>query len=343
MPEKRVPMRLHMRADSSISPDTCDAEVRLSIVFFCSQSEVRPIEVLDDVLRWTEATDIEHELVITVDGDRGQVFQQFRQRVSGRERVKLAILNSRQGQLATIRTGISLSSGRHVVMFPAYPQVRPESIPRILEALEKGADYVVGVRKKRRDSIFNRIAARSFNRLVYDATGIRFRDIACGVQGLSRYAFRLIPDYGDNQVFLPILAAREGLKVEEIPVIQNPEEPRLRVFSPATYLRRALSLASLAFLVRFTQKPLRPFGALGAILFLTGLILSLILVWQRLFLNHPLAERPMLLLALLLLTAGIQVIILGLLGELLVYLHSRDQATYHVDERTEQRKGDSEP
>jgi hypothetical protein len=244
------------------------------------------------------------------------------------------MLNSRRGQLATIRAGIAVSSGRYVVTFPAYPQVDPSSIPRVLEQLEGGADYVVGYRETRKDSIFNRIASRFFNSLIHRATGLRFRDIACGMHGFVRERLQLIPDYGDNQVFLPILASREGLRVVEVPVIQNPSEPRLRIFSPTIYVRRMMSLVTLAFLVRFTQKPLYPFGTLGAVLFLIGLVLSIILVYQRFFGEQPMAGRPMLLLALLLLTAGIQVVILGLLGELLVYLHFRDQATYHIEERT---------
>ena len=262
-----------------------------------------------------------------------------RERVPGLERIELLILNSRQGQLATIRAGLAVASGRYLITYPAYPQVQPESIPDVLESLQTGADYVVGYRGDRKDSIFNRLASRLFNRVVRSATGLQFRDIACGMHGVRRAPLARIPGYGDNQVFLPILAAREGMKVREIPVVQHPGEPRLRVFSPAVYLRRALSLLTLAFLVRFTQKPLRPFGALGAAIFLAGICLSAVLVYQRLFGGQPLADRPMLLLALLLVTAGIQVVILGLLGELLVYLHFRDQATYRVDEEAEEEIG----
>jgi hypothetical protein len=227
------------------------------------------------------------------------------------------------------------------VTLPGYPQVTTESVPLVLDALTGGVDYVIGYRSLRRDSPFNLIASRVFNRLVFDATGVRFHDIACGLHALTRRAAERIPRYGDNHVFMPILAAREGFKVAEVAVTPHPSERRVRLFSPATYFRRLLSLASLAFLMRFTQKPLRPFGALGAFLFVAGVAITLVLVIQRFFAGQPMAERPMLLLGLLLVTTGIQVVVLGLLGELLIYLHFRDQVHYRVAERTDTREGET--
>jgi glycosyltransferase involved in cell wall biosynthesis len=305
----------------------------VSIILAPSEREIRPAEVLGNLLKWLSSTDLDHELIIAVDGGRPDLLHSFQEQAAGRSGVKIVALNTHQGQLATIRAGIAVSSGRYIVTFPAYPQVECAAIPSILESLESGADYVIGYRINRKDSIFNRIASRLYNRFIHGATGVRFRDIACGLHGLRREIASSIPSYGDNQVFMPILAAREGFKLVEVPVPHDPTEPKVRFFSPGTYIRRALSLVSLAFLVRFTEKPLRPFGAVGGLLFLIGLVLGCILTWQRLVQGQPLAGRPMLLLALLLVTAGIQVIIVGLIGELLVYLHFRDQTRYRVMER----------
>jgi hypothetical protein len=237
--------------------------------------------------------------------------------------------------MAAIRAGIAVASGEIVVTFPAYPQVDASGIPRLLEAVRGGADYVVGYRERRRDSVFNRLVSRVYNGLVSGAAGIRFRDIACGVHAFRRAVIEVLPTYGDHLIVLPILADREGFQVVQVPVPQDRMERRVRMHPPTAYLRRGLDLVSLAFVVRFTQKPLRPLGALGMALFLSGGLLALVLVWQRFARNQGLAERPLLLLALLLITAGLQVIVLGLLGELLVYLHFRDQVRYRVAETLE--------
>ncbi len=109
-------------------------------------------------------------------------------------------------------------------------------------------------------------------------------------------------------------------------------EPGFHLFSPAALGRRGLDVLALSYLVRFTQKPLRPFGAVGIVLTLIGLVLCAVLLYQRIILQQPHADRPLLLLALLLVTSGIQVVILGFLGELLIYLHFRDQVNYRVRE-----------
>jgi CTP:molybdopterin cytidylyltransferase MocA len=313
----------------------------VSFVVFSSRTEGHPLELLDDLLRWLGSTTLDHELVVAMDGDQGDLPRRVRERLSGMANARVVALNSRQGQLATLRAGIAVSTGRYVITFPAYPQVDPSSVPAVLERLQAGADYVVGYRADRRASWFNLIVAGLFNRMVRYASDTQFRDIACGTHGLRREIAASLPSYGDNQLYLPILAAREGFRVEEAALKQHPTAPRLRVFSPTTYLARALTLMTLAFLLRFTQKPLRPFGALGVTLFVLGGGIGLVLVWQRVFGNQRLADRPMLLFALLLVTAGLQVIILGLLGELLIYLHFRDQVQYRIGERAGAGKDDT--
>jgi hypothetical protein len=257
-----------------------------------------------------------------------------RQAQGAASRLRLVVLSARQGQLATIRSGVAASTGRFVVTLPAFPQVDPSAIGAVLGRLREGADYVVGYRESRRVSFFNRLVSGLFRRMVRVASGRDFRDIACGAHGMRREVLKSIPVYGDNQLFLPILAEREGFSVVETPLAEHRTAPPLRVFSPGIYLARLLSLFTLGFLIRFTQKPLRPLGALGALLFVAGSLIAAVLTWHRLFEHRGLADRPMLLLALLLITTGLQVIVLGLLGELLIYLHSRDQMQYRVRERT---------
>lgn len=307
----------------------------VSLVVFFSQRVVMAETILEEVLAWRNQQRDRPELVVAIDGGHHKLHERLRSRLDGEPNTKLLILNVPQGQLATIWAGVAASTGDRIVTVPGYPQVTTASISKVLSELREGVDYVIGYRTGRRDSSFNLLASRVFNRLIRGATGLKFQDIACGLHALTRHAAERIPHYGDNHLFMPILAGREGLHVVEIPVEPHPAERRVRLFSPSTYLRRLLSVASLAFLMRFTQKPLRPFGAIGFALVVAGVAIGLVLVYQRFFGDQPMAERPMLLLALLLVTAGIQVVVLGLLGELLLYLHFRDQVQYRIVEKWE--------
>lgn len=312
-------------------------EPQVSVIFFSSQRAFDAPGVLDRLLRWLDETRRGWEVVIALDGDRRELHDVLLARIAGRERARLVQLHARAGQLATIRAGAALCTGSVLITFPAYPQVECRSLPDLIEALASGADYVIGYRERRRSSFLNRMASALFNAGIGYATGVPVRDAACGVHGMRAELLPLIPDYGDTQFFLPIMAQREGLKVVQVPLAQDPAEPKVRVFRPAVLVNRFLSMVTIGFLMRFTQKPLRPIGLIGALLLLSGGLLGVVLAYQRLFQSRPLADRPMLLLALFLLTAGLQVVVLGLLGELLLYLHFRDQVIYRVDEQTPPR------
>lgn len=312
---------------------------RVSVILFCSQSAEHTPQILEELLAYLAPRAHDHELVLALDGHLGGLHARFGERIAGIPWVRIVRLHAAMGQIATIRAGAAVARGQLLVTYPSYPQVRPEAIDDVVRSLERD-EYVVGYRQGRRGSPFNRVASRVFNALIDWTTGTRFHDLACGLHGMRAYVASAISGYGQNQLFLPILLAREGFRVGEVGVPAAASGPGLRLFGPATFGRRGLDLLTLAYLVRFTQKPLRPFGALGLILVFVGLVLGGVLAYQRLFLGSALAERPMLLLALLFLTAGIQVVILGFLGELLLYLHFRDQVHYRIAEWFQGEEGE---
>ena len=304
---------------------------RVSVILFCSQNVEFTPRILEELLAFLEPRSSDHELILSLDGHLGGLHARFAERIAALDWVRIVRLHAPMGQIATIRAGTAVANGQYLVTYPAYPQVRPEAIDSVVERLATD-EYVVGYRQGRRGSAFNRFSSRVFNRLIAWTTSVAFHDLACGLHGMRDYVATAISGYGQNQLFLPILLAREGFRIGEVGVASDFSGAGLRLFGPATFGRRALDLLTLAYLVRFTQKPLRPFGALGLVLLLVGLFLGAVLLYQRMVLGSALAERPLLLLALLLITAGIQVVILGFLGELLLYLHFRDQVHYRVAE-----------
>jgi hypothetical protein len=114
---------------------------------------------------------------------------------------------------------------------------------------------------------------------------------------------------------------REGYQVVEVAVPQHPGNARTRVYGPATYARRLLDIAAFFFLAKFTEKPLRFFGLVGSLFFITGTVTSLVLLVNRLQ-GQPIANRPLLLLAVLCLALGVQLMGLGLVGEIIVHLRA---------------------
>lgn len=149
---------------------------------------------------------------------------------------------------------------------------------------------------------------------------------------MRRHLLDEIPLYGDFARFLPLLAVQEGFQVKEVDCAQHPQDRQTRIYSPGTYIKRVIDLFGVFFLLRFTYKPLRFFGLFGSGLsFVGGGILILLLI-QRLM-GRGLADRPLLLLGVLLFTLGFQVVALGLIGELIVHLNAPKTPGYRVRER----------
>ena len=140
---------------------------------------------------------------------------------------------------------------------------------------------------------------------------------------MRRQVLEVVPVYGDLFRFLPILAEREGFRVEEVTVTPHSDDRRTRVYSPAVYLRRLIDLLGLFFLVRFTTKPLRFFGLIGGIFSGLGAVILLVLFVQRLG-GDPIADRPMLLLGVLTFVLGVQAVAIGLVGEIIVHLSPKE-------------------
>jgi len=138
--------------------------------------------------------------------------------------------------------------------------------------------------------------------------------------------------YGDLHRFIPVLADRQGFRVREIDVRQSPKDQFRGNYQPNEYTRRLLDIFTILFLVRFTKRPLRFFGMIGITTFGLGALLILVQVVQRLFFDMALADRPALILASLLAVLGLQLLAIGLLGELFIFTHARSVKDYQVDE-----------
>ncbi|HEY9507194.1 MAG TPA: glycosyltransferase [Gemmatimonadales bacterium] len=251
-----------------------------------------------------------------------------------RESLRLLRFARSFGETAALRLGIERSRGDVILTLPAYFQVTPAGVTALLAALDDETDLVVANRSPRIDSWLNRVQSVAFNRMIAGVTDRPFHDIACGVRVMRRAVAEGLPLYGDLHRFIPALALREGYRVTEVAVPQHPGNARTRLYGPGVYARRLLDIAAFFFLAKFTEKPLRFFGLVGSGFFAAGAVTSLVLLVSRLQ-GHGIANRPLLLLAVLLLALGVQLMGLGLVGEIIVHLRAPHRRAYRVRERTD--------
>jgi hypothetical protein len=240
----------------------------------------------------------------------------------------LEVANS-AGETTLLKALAARARGGIVITLPAYRRVESAVLPELIAGVEQGADMVLARRWPRRDSWINRIQNRLFHALVGRVSGGELHDIACGVRAMRRDVLLDLPVYGDLARFLPLFAVREGYDVREVDAPQHRADVRTRIYGAGTYLRRLLDLLGLFFLMRFTDKPLRFFGLIGSTLLLGGAALLLVLFVQRIG-GQGIANRPFLLLGSLLAVLGVQAIALGLVGEIIVYLHAPSRRPYRL-------------
>ena len=245
------------------------------------------------------------------------------------------ILEFGQGvsETAMLKVGARKALGPIVVTMPAYRQTVAEALPPLVRRVEEGAELVVARRWPRKDSLVNRFQNRVLHLALGRLAGGRLHDVACGVRAMRPKVLEETRIYGDFARFFPLVALRDGFLVDEVPVPVHPSATRPRVYGPGTYLRRAIDVLGLTFLLRFTDKPLRFFGLVGAVLGIAGTVILFGLMIERQFFDRGLADRPILLLGVLLLVLGVQAIALGLVGEMIVHLHAMRRPLYRLRER----------
>ena len=280
--------------------------------------------------RGVEVTGIPYEFIYVLDGEFPEVLATLKALRRAGEPIEIVALARWFGEATALTIGFSHARGDIILTLPAYLQVRPDEIPRLVTALED-CDVVAARRYPRIDSKLNALQSYLFHAIIGWLVEPRFHDLGCSVRVLRRRVVEELTIYGDQHRFLPLLADRIGFKVREMDVAQAKEDANRRLYPFGVYIRRLLDILTIAFIVKFTKKPLRFFGLVGSFTFAIGSLGTLYLAFERIFLGVALADRPVLVLAVLMIVLGAQIIAVGLIGELIIFTHAKDTKEYRVE------------
>lgn len=270
------------------------------------------------------------EFVYVLDGPCPEGRQALDRLQAQGEPVRIIQLNRAFGEAAALSAAFRHVRGEVIVTLPAFHQVEATELPRLVESLE-GADLVVARRSPRVDSRLNRVQTAVFGALVRALTRTPFRDLGCNARALRRRVAEEIDLYGDQHRFLPLLAVNHGFRVLEIAMRQSARDRFRRIAAPGTCVRRMLDLLTVFFITKFTRRPMRFYGLIGSATAGGGGVYMAYLVFQRLVTEIPLADRPALLLAALLVVLGVQIFSMGLIGELIIYANARNMDEYAIE------------
>jgi glycosyltransferase involved in cell wall biosynthesis len=269
------------------------------------------------------------EFIYVLDGPHATYVEAL-ERLGGEQAgIRIVSLNRSFGEAACIQEGVRQARSDRLLILPAHLQVVPESIATLLE-LSESYDVVTGARDRRQDTAMSRWRGKVFNMFASFA-GSKFEDPGCTARVVRRHVFDELHLQSDQHFFLPLLAERLGFSVKQVLLEQAEIDRRFRAHRPTDYVTRLMDVVGLAFMTRFMHKPFRFFGTIGASLLMLGLLCGLYVVAQRNFGQIPLADRPALLLTVLLIVLGIQVGAVGLMAEIVIFTRYRTTPAYRID------------
>lgn len=284
------------------------------------------------------ASQLSYEIICVDDGSKDGSAQLLKQHATIRTDLKAVLLRRNYGQTAAMSAGFNYARGRAIVTLDADLQNDPADIPRLLAKLAEGYDLVSGWRKDRKDAALTRLLpSKIANWLIGVVTGVELHDYGCS---LKAYRTELVADmnlYGELHRFLPALAYIEGATITEMPVNHHPRRFGRSKYGLGRTFRVLMDLLTIWFMKTFLTKPMHVFGLLGLISMVLGIILGAYLTVLKLGLGEVIGNRPLLILAVVLLVTGVQLFSFGLLAELLMrtYHESQGKPIYRVREVVE--------
>ncbi|AFY56604.1 glycosyl transferase [Rivularia sp. PCC 7116] len=280
-------------------------------------------------------SNLSYEIICIDDGSTDGSVQLLKEKAQARTDLKSIILRRNYGQTAAMAAGFYHARGKAIVTLDADLQNDPVDIPMLLAKLDEGYDLVNGWRKNRQDAALTRLLpSKIANWLIRRITSVNVHDYGCS---LKAYRTELVADmnlYGELHRFLPALAYIEGARITEMPVRHHARRFGSSKYGLGRTFRVVMDLFTIAFMKKFLNRPMHVFGLWGLIFMIAGGVMSTYLTWAKLILGQEIGDRPLLILAVLLLVTGVQLFCFGLLAELLMrtYHESQGRPIYRVRE-----------
>lgn len=278
----------------------------------------------------------EFEIIFVDDGSTDQTFRLLSEIAEIDSRVSVIQFRKRYGKTAALSAGFQVANGAITLTMDGDLQHNPEDIPRFVEKIEKGYDIVCGWREKRVDNLWlRRIPSRCANWLMRRLSHVDIDDFGGGFKAYRTSILMKVPLYGGMQRFIPALASLQGARICQIAIKNTP-----RRFGPSRYgISRIVpvffDLLRIHFLLTYLQQPLRFFGSVGLILLGLGGATGFGLLIDRFAGNLHMMQShgPLVFLTGLSIVSGIQLLMIGLVGEMLLWLHyQKDIREYSVAE-----------
>jgi glycosyltransferase involved in cell wall biosynthesis len=265
-----------------------------------------------------------YEIIFVDDGSTDDSIEILKRLATPDRRSRYIQFRRNFGKSAALAAGFRAARYDVIATMDADLQDLPEELPRLVEKLSEGYDLVSAWRQSRADKFSRRAASLIYNWTTSKLTGVRLHDINCGFKCYRRSVLNEVMIYGERHRFIPVLASYRGFRLGEVQV-----NHARRAYGESRYgLERVFggifSLLTVILLTRYTNKPLHFFGMMGLSLAALGATIDVYLILSRMIFNQWLSNRPLLIVGTMLIVVGVQLVIFGLLAEMIAFSYRRE-------------------
>ena len=320
-----IVMKYYSSEDRLVLPETRILDLSVVVPIYNEAESLTTL--INAIALAARSTSLNYEIICVDDGSSDGSTQILEDIAKKRNDLKAVILRRNYGQTPAMAAGFQCATGSVIITLDGDLQNDPADIPVLLAKLEEGYDLVSGWRKQRQDAALTRLLpSKIANWLIAKVTGVKVHDYGCS---LKAYRAELVADmnlYGELHRFLPALAFIEGARITEIPVRHHPRRFGKSKYGLGRTVRVVMDLFTIFFMKKFLTRPMHVFGLWGMVSFALGIATGLYLTIIKFVFQQDIGDRPLLILAVLLVLTGIQLFCFGLVCELLM-------RTYHESQR----------
>ena len=276
-----------------------------------------------------------YEVLLIDDGSIDGTFNELVKIHEQNNNYKVIRFRKNFGQTPAMSAGFDYANGEIIITLDADLQNDPRDIPLLLEKMNEGHDIVSGWRINRQDKAVSRkLPSKIANWLIAKLTGVKIHDYGCTLKAYSADVVKNIELYGEMHRYIPAVASWMGINVAEVPVHHHSRKFGKSKYGISRTIRVILDIIILKYLLSYSQRPIQIFGLMGLITGLIGCIVTIYLIIMRLFFNVPLSSRPLFTLSIFMIFIGLQLITMGILGELIMrtYHEASGKPTYAIRE-----------
>ncbi|MCK5491129.1 MAG: glycosyltransferase family 2 protein [Candidatus Pacebacteria bacterium] len=285
-----------------------------NLPFLCAEIK----QVLNDI------TD-NYEIIIVNDGSSDKTQEAIEKLFSNDNRHIIGInFRSNLGKATALKAGFTEARGKIIFTMDADLQDDPKEIPNFLTKIEKDYDLVSGWKKDRKDSFIKNTSSKFFNFITSRLSRVKLHDFNCGFKAYKSEVAKNLDLYGQLHRYIPVMARNQGYKIGEIPVHHRKRKFGKSKYGPIRFINGFLDLLTVMMLTKYFKRPAHFFGGIGSVALSIGAIIGLYITFLRLSTGSIQGRLPLFIAGILLIMVGVQLISLGLIGEMFVKISGKE-------------------